>query len=63
MNPMLVGMNNDRQKHYDDAKKDLLQAFYSFSRLDDEQKRQLMSELVGAETVFTVYSIMRQFFG
>ena len=55
--------NKTKQKHFEDAKKDLVQAFCSFSQLDDAQKRQLIAELVGAETAFAIYSVMQQFFG
>lgn len=36
----------EKQKNYEDARKDLLQAIHSFSKLDPEQKKQLLSELV-----------------
>lgn len=62
MNPTYEELNRKKQKDYDDAKKDLLQALNSFSRLDDTQKHQLISEFIGIERVKVIYSIMRQYF-
>lgn len=59
--PTYEELNRAKQKNYDDAKKDLLQALNSFSRLDDTQKNQLISEFIGVERVMVIYSIMRQY--
>ena len=40
MNPILQEISNERQRRYDDAKRDLLQAIYSASKLDEAQKQQ-----------------------
>ena len=53
----------DRQKNYDDAKKDLLQAMNSISKLDDYQKRQLISEFANAGAILNFYSMLQQRFG
>lgn len=55
--------DQDRQKNYDDAKKDLIQAMNSISKLDDYQKRQLISEFANAGAVLNVYSLLQQRFG
>ena len=60
MNPIRQEISDERQRHYDDAKKDLLQAMYSASKLDETQKQQLVVELLGVETVMAYYRIMRQ---
>ena len=62
MNPIYEELNRKKQKEYDDAKKDLLQALNAFSRLDDTQKHQLISEFIGIERGKVIYSIMRQYF-
>ena len=55
--------DQDRQKNYDDAKKDLIQAMNSISKLDDYQKRQLISEFANAGAVLNFYSLLQQRFG
>ncbi len=62
MNPTYEELNRQKQKDYDDAKKDLLQVLNSFSRLDDTQKHQLISEFIGAERIMALYTIMRRYF-
>lgn len=60
-------MTNDlyyeKQKNYEDAKKDLLQAMNSISKLDDYQKRQLISEFANAGAILNFYSMLQQRFG
>ena len=63
MNPLFQELNNERQRHYDDAKKDLLQAIYSASKLDEAQKQQLAMELLGVETMTAFYRMLRQYYG
>ena len=63
MNPILQEMSDERQRRYDDAKKDLLQAINSFSQVDDAQKNQLCLEFLRARAVLTLYSAMRQNYG
>lgn len=45
------------------AKQDLLQAFSSFNELSLEQKRQLATELVGAQKAILLEKILIQYFG
>ena len=63
MNPILQEMSDERQRRYDDAKKDLLQAIYSASKLDEAQKQQLAMELLGVETMTAFYRMLRQYYG
>ena len=60
MNPILQEISNERQRRYDDAKRDLLQAIYSASKLDEAQKQQLAVELLGVEAVKAFYRLMQQ---
>ena len=55
--------NTQRQKNYDDARKDLIQAMNSISKLDDYQKRQLISEFANAGVILNIYSMLQQRFG
>lgn len=55
--------DQERQKNYDDAKKDLIQAMNSISKLDDYQKRQLISEFANAGAILNLYSMLQQRFG
>lgn len=63
MNEMTGNTNNSRDKRYNDAKKDLLEALDSFSKLDGDQKNQLITEFIGAEALRALYSVVRQLFG
>lgn len=51
------------EKNYVDARQDLLKAFKSFNELTSWQKEQLAKELIGADTIATMYSILRHYFG
>ena len=51
------------EKNYFDAKKDLIQALNSISKLEPWQREQLAKELMGAEAYAAMYSTMRQYFG
>ncbi len=63
MNYTMYDQNLQRQKNYDDARKDMIQAMNSFSKLDDDQKRQLIYELASYGTAMNIYSMMQQRFG
>ena len=63
MNEMIENANSSREKKYNDAKKDLLEALDSFSKLDGDQKNQLITEFIGAEALRALYSVVRQLFG
>ena len=63
MNSMFGDLDKKREQNYTDARNDLVKALNSFSKLDTLQKNQLISEFIGAEAAFAVYSVMRQHFG
>ena len=63
MNPILQKMQDERQRRYDEAKKDLLQAINSASKLDEVQKQQLAIELLGIEVVKAFYRMLQQNYG
>lgn len=63
MDYMMYDPNTQRQKNYDDARKDLIQAMNSISKLDDYQKRQLISEFANAGAILNFYSMLQQRFG
>ena len=60
MNPILQEIGDERQRRYDDAKRDLLQTIFSASKLDEAQKQQLAVELLGVEAVKAFYRLMQQ---
>lgn len=62
MSHVLEELNKTKQKDYNNAKKDLLQAKDSFSHLDNDQKHQLVSEFIGPERIMALFSIIRQCF-
>ena len=63
MDYMMYDPNTQKQKNYDDARKDLIQAMNSISKLDDYQKRQLISEFANASVILNIYSMLQQRFG
>lgn len=63
MNEKIENANISREKNYNNAKKDLLKTLESFSKLDGDQKNQLITEFIGAEAFCAFYSIMRRYFG
>ncbi len=50
------------EKKYIDAKKDVLKAIKSIENLTPQQKETLAKELLGVETVYSLYNIMQQYF-
>ena len=64
MNYIQNGLSMEqRHQNYIDAKNDLIKAMNSVSKLDLAQRNQLASEIISAEAAFSVYSMLRQFFG
>ncbi len=62
MNYMFYEQNNGKQKNYEDARKDLFQALDSFSKLDDNQKRQLIYEFANCGAAMNVIAMLQQRF-
>ena len=63
MNPILQDMRDERQRRYDDAKNDLIKAMISISKLDQEQRNQLVFEIISLEVAVELYTAMNQFYG
>lgn len=56
-------LENNTDRNYEKAKKDVLQAAKSIDELTPQQREQLAKDLFGASTVLTMYHLMRQYFG
>lgn len=56
-------LENNTDRNYEKAKKDVLQAAKSIDELTPQQQEQLAKDLFGASTVLTMYHLMRQYFG
>ena len=63
MNPILQEMSDERQRRYDDAKNDLIKAMISISKLDQDQRNQLVYEIINLEATFGLYTALRHRYG